>query len=322
MASLTASYLLFLEAAKEYGWPIEDEKFFRAVTVGFFAPDILRFALGDKQAGNIESKGRRITHFCGGKMIYPKIEELKDTIINHKERFYAEAFPGFENFKLVDPKIEIPVFMENNKYLFNENIDNQAYAMGLYAALEIDKEFDYIVHQKQFHFNGLKVYTRTNGSEKGEQVSKIRSILNTVYPRMDKQLIERSEVDQDFFDRVYGILAEHYPADLLEKAVKPYWRMPEEKDMRAQNRYQELIINRAFNQDILDYFYGESTAKLGKVDRFKSVVSNLKKAKKTRPDATSFEDAVSPERQAKVDNLKEVPKAFQTLIPEELKQQG
>ena len=148
MASLTASYLLFLEAAKEYGWPIEDEKFFRAVTVGFFAPDILRFALGDKQAGNIESKGRRITHFCGGKMIYPKIEELKDTIINHKERFYAEAFPGFENFKLVDPKIEIPVFMENNKYLFDESIDNQAYAMGLYAALEIDKEFDYIFDKK------------------------------------------------------------------------------------------------------------------------------------------------------------------------------
>ena len=50
--------------------------------------------------------------------------------------------------------------MKNNKYLFNESIDNQAYAMGLYAALEIDKEFDYIVHQKQFHFNGLKVSLR------------------------------------------------------------------------------------------------------------------------------------------------------------------
>mgnify|MGYP003321792600 CR=1 FL=1 len=64
--------------------------------------------------------------------------------------------------------------------------------------------------------------------------------------------------------------------------------------------------------DILDYFYGESTAKLGKVDRFKSVVSNFKKAKRTRPDATSFEDAVSPERQAKVANLKEVPKPDDT----------
>ena len=321
MAGLTTSYLLFLEAAKENGWPIDDERFFRAVTVGFFAPDILRFELGDKQVGNIKSTGRRITHFCGGKMKYPKIEDLKDTIINHKERFCAKLFPGYDQFRKVDPMIKEDLIKEKLKPLFKGNLDNQAYAMGIYSALVIDKYFDQTIQQKlldidknNVSFKASTIFPVPELLQKGKMDNSVRAFCNKLYPRMDQQLINRSNVDQAFFDRVYGILLDYYPSDLLDRAFKPYWRIPSEDLLNKKNNhnpYHEELINYCFNTPtILTWFYEESKCQLAQRPEIIDVVKNYKDANKKRPTAADFETSISTKRQAKVVNLGSVPQAF------------
>ena len=114
-------------------------------------------------------------------------------------------------------------------------------------------------------------------------------------------------------DRVYGILLDYYPSELLDRAFKPYWRIPSEDLLNKKNNhnpYHEELINYCFNTPtIMTWFYKESKCQLAQRPEIIDVVKNYKDANKKRPTATDFENSISTKRQAEV-NLGSVPQAF------------
>ena len=277
MASLTASYLLFHKLAKENNWPMDDEKFCVAATVGFFAPYVFRFKAGDKDVGNIDAWGRRAAFFSGASMVYPTIEDLKNH--NYDEQSLCiQRRNVSKRFKIVDPVADLSSFFRINNGLLDKDSSNIAFYLGILSALFIAEKWDKFVQRDEYRpdnggrikFNGniatipsgvasmskmmrgtnLDKYKKEDGSIR---INHPRSMLYKVYPRFDKQVIDMIGVDQSFFDSVTSMIQDYYSKEELSDSVSPYWRIPTQKQLEPKKSKRKPSKSEISNEDYMEH---------------------------------------------------------------------
>ena len=328
MASLTTAYLLFYQLAKENNWPINDENFLQAATVGFFAPYVFRFKAGDKVVGNNEAWGRRAAFFAGSSLVYPIIEDLKSHNYD-KKSLSIEKGERQKRYIIVDPCVNLDAFYNRNSHLLQQNSSNIAYFIGILSALVIARKWDEFVQRDnnggRIDFNGLIAsipsgfvtftkslrginldsYTKENGSIR---ISKPRSMLYKVYPRLDKQVIDRTGADQSFFDGATSILVNYYSKEEYDNSIKPYWRIPSQKELspkkstrvnpkynKSDDEYMEDCIEIAFPEHIRDYFIDEVVNDFPKYEDFNNLLEMYRNmCDKEKNEQSSHKPMITP----------------------------